>query len=530
MTMTLTMGDNIKRNTGGLAPWNITNKMRGYRRRVRDIGWFWTADGTYWTGKDDPIVSREEAERLFLTGIGNHVVETCGSEIVFEGVLTGMTFTRDGVTARRDLNEICNSLKVNYSHFTGNLLLNGSAEIGTITGYQPQPNAQPQTGTGVYTSRGTWGAGGNYDYNYPVLWLSTAWSSHGTKSFYLDCTPCIHNMATYDGEIFLTTGIPVVAGGKYKVSGTINYLHFRPEDPDRSVMMQVGCGNYALHTYLTPTAEGIYYFSEMFEAPDDATGNLIVFFNAYYGTLFYADGVTLQEVGSHKETPYTSNADSIALYGLSEDVIVCGALGDDEAIARRDNFLNDLAWPRSLPEQPGNSDGLTLELSGYVFKLGMQSASIGGLLAASTHVANLIPLSTFVSLGYVATNTLPCYVAEEKPTRIWDALKKVTESGGTGNAKYVCGVGPGRKFFYEPRGTTARYRRRGGKWLNMDNTLAVPQLVKPAIVYLEDLPAGPGIPPNGALVDDPRYVWIYEWEYDADRDTASPTNWKGMWE
>jgi hypothetical protein len=524
------MGDNIKRNTAGLTPFNITRQMRGYRRRTRDIGGFWTAEGTFWTGKDDPIVSRQEAETLFLTGIGNHVIEAFGSTPVFEGLITAMTYTHNGTSTRRDLGGIVNSLKVNYSHFTGNLLLNGSAEIGTISAYQAEPNAQTQSGTGVYSARGWMGASGYVDHNYPVLSIETSWCSHGTKSFYLDCSPCIHNMTTYDGEIFLTTGIAVVPGGKYKVSGFINYAHFRPEDPGRFVRMQVSAGTDVLYTYETPAAEGIYYFSGMFEAPDDAAGDLGIIFNAYYGTLFYVDGITLQEVGSHKETPYASNADSIALYGLSEDVIVCGSLGDDEAITRRDNLLSELAWPRSIPEKPGSSDGLTVEMSGYVFKLETQSASIGGLLAASTHINNLIPLSSFVSLGYVATNALLTYVAEDKPTKIWEAVQKVTESGGVSEAKYICGCGPGRTFNYQPRSTTARYKLRRGKWYNMDNSLADAQAMQPAIVFFEDLPAGPGIPPNATLIDDPRYMWVYEWEYDADTDTATPTDWRSVWE
>ena len=527
----LGMGDVLARNATGATPWDITAKVRGYRRRTRDIGGFWTAEGTFWTGADDPLVSKLEAEELFLSGMGNHVVESFGSTSVFEGFISAMTFTRDGVSARRDLNKIVNSLKLTYSHFTGNLLLNGSAEIGSIGGGGDPPNALPQTGTGVSSSRGfAYGSSGHGDYPYPVLSISTAWVSHGTHSFYMDCSPCTLDIEEYDGQIILTTGVAVVAGGKYQVSGTINYDHFDSGYPGRSVEMQVGCTNYTLCSYATPAAEGVYYFSLTFDAPNDATGNLIVYVTAFYRTLFYIDGLSLQEVGSRKETPYASNSDSIALYGLTEDVIVCGGMGDDEALTRRDNFLSDLSWPRSVAEKTGGGDGLTIEVSGYVFKLGMQSASIGGLLAASTHIANLIPLSSFVSLGYVATNALLTYVAENKPTRIWEAVQCVTESGGTGSTKYICGVGPGRKFNYQPRDTAARYRYKSGQWYGMDGTLCDAQAMQPAIVFLEDLPVGPGVPPNGLTIDDPRYMWVYEWEYDADSNIATPSEYKSVWE
>jgi hypothetical protein len=528
MTYSLTMGDLLSRNASALTPWNITAQVRGWHDQVRSVGGYWTGGGQFWTGPDDKITSKEEAHELFLNGLARHVVRSQNGRVVWEGRITALQLTENGVTVRRDLARMANSIKIIYSHYTGNLLLNGSAEIGTITPGNTPPNALPWTGTGVHNYRGEqyWDSG-HPNYWYPELSIVTTWKSAGAKSFKMYNPTAEDEFGGYNG-IILETNTNVVPDGLYRYRVTL----YSPAELAVVIQFRSGTGGEGGGTVLdqqniTLAAATTTIVSGDCTAPSAATGELALYIRDAVGSVstYYVDGATVQELGTRKETDISQNADSMALYGLMEEQIVMGALTDEEALARQAQILAWMAWPRSYPVEASVGEpreGLTVECSGYVFSLARESATLGGAKGVSTHLTDMIAESELVTAGYVKENTLSAYISEDEPTRLWDAVQQLVEAGGTGGTRCLGGVYAGRKLNYDSYPAAASYKFKGGHWLNMDNSPADPETMLPGIVYLEDLVAGPGTPVGGALEDDPRYVFIAGWEYDADSNTVKP--------
>ena len=527
--MTLTMGDILSRNASALTPWNVTAQMRSWRDQVRSVGGYWTGGGQFWTGPDDRIVGKEEAHEMFLNGPGRHVVRSQSGRTVWEGRVTALQLTENGLTIRRDLARMANRIKIIYSHFTGNLLTNGSAELGTITPGNTPPNALPWTGTGVHNYRGEdfWDSG-HPNYWYPQLSIVTTWKSAGAKSFMTYNPTEEDEFGGYNG-IILQTGTNVVASGLYRYRVTL----YSPAALDMVVQLRAGTGGEGGGTvlaeqYVSLSAGVATSVVGDCTAPSTATGELAMYIrdSHRFVSTYYVDSATVQELGTRKETDFLSNSDSIALYKLMEEQIVMGALTDDEAIARQAQILAWMAWPRSYPVEvfaAGESpDGLMVECSGYVFSLARESVTLGGAKGVSTHLTDLIPLSSFITAGYVKANTLSAFISEDEPTRLSDAIQQLIEAGFAGGGRAVGGVYAGRKFNYDSYPTAASYKFKGGQLLNMDNSLADPETMLPGIVYLEDLAAGPATPVGGALEDDPRNVFVAGWEYDADTNTVKP--------
>ena len=505
--MSISMGDNITRNTGALTPWNITNKVRGWKDSVRDIGGFWDASGTYWTGKDDPMVSQKDAESLFLTGIGNHIVRSQHGRTCWEGRIAALELTLDGETSRRDL-DITNSIKLKYASYSGNVLTNGSGESGllapnTATKWPGQVGDVPY----ILVAPGT-DDGGTY----------RDWTSHGTRSFF------VHAQASgWGNELTFDAGAATAsANTHWQIRAAVNVI-------DNGVFAD-GVELYVKIGGVQVWASGGLLLGEhTIQAEFDTgvnSGAIYVGAASGEGTRWYIDGVSLQEAGSVIETAWSGDSDSISEYGTNEAEIILGSMHANEAAARQAQILAWLAWPRRKTK-PASLDkfgqpianGLRIECQGYVWTLAGKSASVGGIQYASTHITNLLALADFVTAGYIATNTLYCYVEEAERNRLWDCIEQVIKSGGTGGVRYCGGVYADRKFIYEPRATTPRYKRKGGRWLNMDGTLADPETMGPGIVFYEDVL---GSVPTSFTVNDPHYAYVPGWEYDADSNSVTP--------
>jgi len=143
MSYSLAIGDNVKRNTTGATPWNVTAEMRHWKDSVKDFGGYWEGGGTYWTATR----TRWYPSRMrSIFHDAARVAHRPGRGGAVGGRITGMTLNLDGVAYRRDLARLVNRLQLVYTSYTGNGCLDGSAEISTLVNDGGQPtNAMGST-------------------------------------------------------------------------------------------------------------------------------------------------------------------------------------------------------------------------------------------------------------------------------------------------------------------------------------------------------------------------------------------------
>lgn len=517
MSYSINLGDILSRNSTGATPYNITTQMRHWKDSVVDIGGYYQASGQYWLGTKTDIVTRQEAEQFFLTRLGAHIVRSDeGGSEQWGGYISEMELTTDGMTQVRSLSDIVTKLRVAYTRYSGNYLLNGSGEQGVISG--------GTIGVGGTVTVERVKTGGAID---PTWSLDTSWYTHGTKSVHCDMTGLD---ALNGGGLKFHTATAVTADARYCVRSDI---YVSQNTSGCNLTLTVNDGSNEIYNRIVSSTTGTINFARTFDAPASAAGTMnvmIVTPNGLTGAnevIFNADNVQLYQAGTPVQTPWTEDATATADYGLHEETIVCKPMSDAEALQKRNILLTELAYPRTrIVNVTGQSDGLRIMCEGYVFKTFSASTTLGGIKASSTHITDLLTGNAFISAGYVATNATECYIDETQPVNLWTAIKDVIETGGATNTAYIGGVYAGRKFIYEPRPTTAGVKFKNGRWLNMDNSPMNAQSARPCIAYMEDMTGGAGDYTN--LLDNPRYPYIKAWEFDGDTETATPTEIQGI--
>jgi hypothetical protein len=513
----LTLYDSV---LGGAAPLgNITTQMRGWKRSIRDCGGYWLGEADFWLGDKDSLVSRAEALNLFLNGIGLHVVETAGAgKVAWEGRISSLELTLDGVTVRRALDQMGNKVKLIYSRMGSNLLTNGSAE-GAV-GY----NWMPGGAVDVNGIAPCW-------FGSPPTWFD--WVSHGDHSFIMQFSDQ-DNAEVVTGLRLLSGTNQVVDGSRYQLRGMVRVDNCDPTG--YGVWVEV-YGVYGQPFYKSSAwkTAGTYSIDASFDVRGFTGVVTVGIFTELHpdssGSTWYADGFDLREAGTRMETGWMNDDTSVAQYGAMERIVLEGGMTDAEAIARQTRVLHEMAWPRSKPiafemgENLGRQDGLKVGVSGYVHTLSNKQITAGGVLTCAEHVAALIAQSQFVTLGYCGANTLSIYVEDQDPIRIWDGLEQVLKDGSTTGARWKGGVYAGRKFNYEAASTALAYVCKKGVLYTPEGSLIDPQLVLPGIVRLDDIPTGPS--PTiytSALEDDARYVYVPEWEWDSITNITTPVS------
>lgn len=517
MAHSINLGDILARNSSALAPYNITAQMRHWKDSVVDIGGFYQASGQYWLGAQDDLVGKAEAEQFFLTRLGSHIVRAdAGGSPQWEGYISEMELTADGITQTRSTADIITKLRVAYTRYTGNYLMNGSVENGTIDNNDIDVDAVPTVTRFNAVSEGI----------KPDWSFDTTWATHGVRSIQVDMR------ATEEfegGGIKFWSGVAVVQGAKYCVRADVKIsINVYP----CNLYISVFGGTDELKDWIISSTVETINFVGMFDAPSTATGNLSVWVHTRFseagsdGVVFNADNFQIYQAGTPATTDWTEDTAATALWGLHEESIICKPMTDGEALQRRNLSIVELAYPRTkIINVAGQSDGLRVMCEGYIFKTFSASTTLGGVKPCSTHITNLLSGNAFITVGYVTTNTFECYIDETQPINVWSALQDVIEVGAAGNVSMIGGVYAGRKFIYEPRPTTANVKFKG-RWLNMDNSPMNPQTARPCIAYMEDMTGNVG--DFTRLLDNPRYVYIPSWEFDGDTETATPTEVKGM--
>ena len=526
--MTLSIGDNVVRNTTGLTPFNVSAQIRGWNDEIKDIGGYWQGGGQFWTGDNDNVVSRLEAVDFFLTRLGGHIVRSQAGKTCWEGRVTAMDLTLDGVTYRRALADLVNRLKIVYSRFTGDGIYD-DGELSALSGGGGDPWNQTVGTYNAITSfksiRQWYGGGGHPNYGYPTVTKSAAWSTRGTYSIKVDCSTCGGLGETFGGGIYVFSNITATPNGFYLVTADINVIS-NPDGLALTIAVQNQTGA-ALYQANVISGVGIAQIKSRFQASSSASGTLQIEIlqqaSVDNAATYYIDNVSLKEVGTRRETEWATDADSVAEYGTHEVEVTVGGMTEVEANARLAQIIANAGWPRtSIQSLSASGDGLKVEAEGYITTLaGQNVATTGDTKTCHQHIIDLVGLSEFVTVGYAGANTLLKYVDNLNPIRLWDAIQDCVDAGGVAGARYIGGCYAGRKFVYQSRPTTVAYKRKGGRWLYPDNSEADPQTMLPGIVYLEDMPSGGGLYPT--IEDNPRYVYVSGWRYDADSNTAEPT-------
>lgn len=521
----LTVGDNVVRNTGNTTPDNITAETRGWRDTVQDIGGFWDASGSYWLGDKDEFVDKNAALQFFTTRLGAHIKRTQNSVVRWEGRVSTIKLTLDGVAYQRSLDDIVNRCKITYQRYSQSGLYDGSAEISTIAGVGGITNrAQATLSSGTVSFRNERHTpyesfNDHPSYDFPIIALSSVWTTNGTYAVYVDTDPCWKDDETWGGGVRYFSSLPSTADGLYYLTADV---YVPPGEPARSVTLYVYDTSGTQFSMTMGTGAGTYQVKTRFQANSSATGNFqILIICDDYMFHYYIDNVSLKEVGVRTSTGWLDDLVSQAEYGVYEYDITAGGMTDAEANAHRQQIISNMAWPRTMAEAISESaNGLTFECEGYAATLSNKSTSVGGVKTCAQHIADLLATSQFVTLAYSDANTMLKYVDAENPTRQWDAIQEVVDAGGTSGARFIGGVYANRKFWYAARPTVAAYVRKGKSFLYPDKTEADPQTMSPGIVFLEDLPTSQNV--YASTEDDPRYCYISKWEYTADDNVARP--------
>jgi hypothetical protein len=481
-------------------PLDVTKRLVGWRRSIRRIGGFWLGTANYGleTGNEGDMVD------WYLNRLGQRLVENSGGYVTWEGFLAKAELTYEGETYIRSLFDLANKLKCKYTRIGANLLTNGDVETDPAV-------------TGL-----TWQSYGGVP---PVsLDWSTAWAVRGTHSMY--CKTDTYDHGGEQGGTLVEHDITIEEETPYQMFVTVNNLDAagrwivklyqdtgggaagamiaRGKTPGGKTgvfVVQVDIPDTNTHTNVMMTIEG--------KMPghgvnDQAEG--------------YFDNAILQLAPQASETEWYSDADSIAAYGQHDDILLEAQMTSTAAAAKAQRKLAERAWPRSLPPPSigggslGGGDGLKLTFAGYVFTLGWKYTLENGQTDASTHVANIVAESDYITAGAITTNALQYLMPATYQMMAWDAIEEIILSSDANNAEYEGGVYADRLFHYGPLSTDVKYYYEGGRLRDANMAPALPWGARPGIVHLSDMPAGP-VSATGNIEDDPRNVRYDEVEF-----------------
>lgn len=207
-------------------------------------------------------------------------------------------------------------------------------------------------------------------------------------------------------------------------------------------------------------------------------------------------------------------------YGTLENVVLAAGMSDAAAIAKARTTLAESAWPRSTPPQTiqtstQGDNALRLTFYGHVFNTRNKYSLITGTATASAHVTALIAACEFIRSGAVATNSMSFQIDDRAPLRIWRIIRDITLAGDASGNRWQCGVYANRIFEYRQSDTTFAMRFRAGKILNVAGGVLEPWFAEPGLLYLDDLPLGPGNVVVARATVDPHTVMVEEVEFDA---------------
>lgn len=146
----LSLFHRLAASTGSMTYDNIMRHATGWQRTTRALGGYWL--GNFSVNAEDGLTANDLID-FFTTHIGNRIVEKTAGIVTWEGEISQMDLTLDGVTYRRTLDTEYwhNKVKVSYTdNATGN---------ATATAWAENESSSELYGEGCYIDV----VGNNYD-------------------------------------------------------------------------------------------------------------------------------------------------------------------------------------------------------------------------------------------------------------------------------------------------------------------------------------------------------------------------------
>lgn len=227
-------------------------------------------------------------------------------------------------------------------------------------------------------------------------------------------------------------------------------------------------------------------------------------------------------LGIREETDWTTNADSINLYGIWEKVrsIAGATLAEAEQI--RDLYINDplYVYPPVSNRLSLTSGGLSISLKCLGYWAWLKSYYLydddaTGTTNISDKIEDTLGLDQngIFSTDYSRITENTTQVANRIPQRIWaeTEMLRLVSLGDSTNQPYKIGFYNDRVLYYEPIPTDIKYqKRRGEQVTDRLNTIVNPWDVKPGEwLFQPDMLVGRHPPITSlTLAADPRAMLI----------------------
>jgi hypothetical protein len=459
-----------------------------WRRSKRRVGGDWIGTSEI-TAKE---VGLDFLDDFFEAGTLREIRETFGSEGTWRGAVVKMEYTRKGDVFVRDLTPMANAIRSIYTRIGNNVLTNGSGESGAWTVYNGATVTQDAT-----------------------------WSSHGTYSIRIVVADTTIRGAT------VQTGITIAANTQYLLRATL----------------KVTSGSWRVAVNRSDNDESLCFFSTRGESGDFAVNVAIADTNAYAGTAYIritseasagtinVDAMVFQTGPLRAETGWYVDADSIAMYGRKEEILLRSGKSNADANAECQSLLLDRAWVNPTPPKSSQTwlaknktDALRLTFAGYWATLNWIYTTQHGTQGCSAWVSALTALqSTYISSGVIESNSMDFFVDDRGPLKVGDLLGEIAQAGASGGAKYEIGVSGERKLNYGAVAQALSYYRRDGRLYDSGEHEIEPWMARPGWALWQDMPLAPGALTANAQ-HDPRWVFLEEVEMFPSKD--SPTGYE----
>lgn len=163
------------------------------------------------------------------------------------------------------------------------------------------------------------------------------------------------------------------------------------------------------------------------------------------------------------ETAYQENAASISRYLRRELIVYKDNIDATQAVAEAQAALavSYDAWPQSTDFNTAAEDGLEITVFGMSRLLNNLFCSVttpAGLVEVATFVDDIYdndiaPYFSFITLGYIAANTLDVEREQRAPTRVGDLIDALSRNGDS-NIPYRWHVNQDLQFVFEPLNIT----------------------------------------------------------------------------
>lgn len=130
-------------------------------------------------------------------------------------------------------------------------------------------------------------------------------------------------------------------------------------------------------------------------------------------------------------TSWTTNPDSIALYGRREHLLVLDWMFSWDAQDEVDTYLAEWSYPKPefISILSERNDYCQVRVSGYVFTLSYQFVTVAYTdTTIKTYFTSLINTDApFLTLGSVDTNDQTISTGPDTPVKVWDEVQRLTD-------------------------------------------------------------------------------------------------------